>query len=242
MNEPIRPQPVRVSRRTVLRGAGVTMADILASAELAFLHPVARLIGGPQVRNMGTVGGNLMQRTRCVYFADAAGSRCNKRVPDSGCDALGGFTREDIEEIRPRYLSDLLRRVSGLSVEATRSGSARATSRRNRPNCDIQYHLNGVLAPFFDIDQILQYLRANAAMAQTILRTSIRSAAERTRNCGCVNAVQFAILTDRDAVALNARRIRRRDRRVVVAKAVPPPFQSAELEARTAPIGVSRRE
>ncbi|WP_336971077.1 xanthine dehydrogenase family protein subunit M [Sphingobium aromaticiconvertens] len=46
-----------------------------------------------QVRNMATVGGNLMQRTRCMYFNDVAGSRCNKRVPGSGCDAIGGFNR-----------------------------------------------------------------------------------------------------------------------------------------------------
>jgi xanthine dehydrogenase YagS FAD-binding subunit len=46
-----------------------------------------------QIRNMATVGGNLMQRTRCAYFADAAGSRCNKRTPGSGCDAIGGFNR-----------------------------------------------------------------------------------------------------------------------------------------------------
>ncbi|MBR0641947.1 FAD binding domain-containing protein [Plastoroseomonas hellenica] len=46
-----------------------------------------------QIRNMATVGGNLMQRTRCIYFADTAGSRCNKREPGSGCDAVGGFNR-----------------------------------------------------------------------------------------------------------------------------------------------------
>lgn len=46
-----------------------------------------------QIRNMATVGGNLMQRTRCLYFQDAAGSRCNKRSPGSGCDAAGGFNR-----------------------------------------------------------------------------------------------------------------------------------------------------
>jgi xanthine dehydrogenase YagS FAD-binding subunit len=46
-----------------------------------------------QVRNMATMGGNLMQRTRCMYFNDVAGSRCNKRVLDSGCDAIGGFNR-----------------------------------------------------------------------------------------------------------------------------------------------------
>jgi xanthine dehydrogenase YagS FAD-binding subunit len=45
-----------------------------------------------QLRNMATVGGNLLQRTRCPYFYDAAAA-CNKRQPDSGCDALDGFHR-----------------------------------------------------------------------------------------------------------------------------------------------------
>jgi xanthine dehydrogenase YagS FAD-binding subunit len=48
----------------------------------------------PQIRNMATVAGNLLQRTRCVYFYDHAGSRCNKRVPGQGCDAIEGFNRE----------------------------------------------------------------------------------------------------------------------------------------------------
>jgi len=46
-----------------------------------------------QIRNMATVGGNLLQRTRCTYFYDTDGSRCNKRAPGSGCDAIEGFTR-----------------------------------------------------------------------------------------------------------------------------------------------------
>jgi xanthine dehydrogenase YagS FAD-binding subunit len=45
-----------------------------------------------QIRNMATVGGNLMQRTRCAYFYDLTAG-CNKREPHSGCDALGGFNR-----------------------------------------------------------------------------------------------------------------------------------------------------
>jgi xanthine dehydrogenase YagS FAD-binding subunit len=47
----------------------------------------------PQIRNMATIGGNLLQRTRCAYFYDDAGSRCNKRQPGDGCDAIGGFNR-----------------------------------------------------------------------------------------------------------------------------------------------------
>jgi xanthine dehydrogenase YagS FAD-binding subunit len=47
-----------------------------------------------QLRNMATIGGNLMQRTRCPYFRDpAAFPACNKRTPGSGCAAIGGVTR-----------------------------------------------------------------------------------------------------------------------------------------------------
>ena len=46
-----------------------------------------------QIRNMATVGGNLLQRTRCTYFYDDDGSRCNKRSPGQGCDAVEGFNR-----------------------------------------------------------------------------------------------------------------------------------------------------
>jgi xanthine dehydrogenase YagS FAD-binding subunit len=46
-----------------------------------------------QIRNMATAGGNLLQRTRCTYFYDTDGSRCNKRSPGEGCDAIEGFHR-----------------------------------------------------------------------------------------------------------------------------------------------------
>jgi xanthine dehydrogenase YagS FAD-binding subunit len=46
-----------------------------------------------QIRNMATVGGNLLQRTRCTYFYDTDGSCCNKRSPGEGCDAIEGFNR-----------------------------------------------------------------------------------------------------------------------------------------------------
>ena len=47
----------------------------------------------PQLRNMATVGGNILQRTRCSYFYDTAFDSCNKRKPGSGCEALRGFNR-----------------------------------------------------------------------------------------------------------------------------------------------------
>ncbi len=47
----------------------------------------------PQLRNMATMAGNLLQRTRCYYFYDPSYSECNKRVPGSGCAALQGYNR-----------------------------------------------------------------------------------------------------------------------------------------------------
>jgi xanthine dehydrogenase YagS FAD-binding subunit len=47
----------------------------------------------PQLRNVATNGGNLLQRTRCPYFMDVGFSHCNKRLPGSGCEALEGFNR-----------------------------------------------------------------------------------------------------------------------------------------------------
>lgn len=47
----------------------------------------------PQLRNMATIGGNLMQRTRCPYFTDVGFDMCNKRMPGSGCGAREGYSR-----------------------------------------------------------------------------------------------------------------------------------------------------
>jgi xanthine dehydrogenase YagS FAD-binding subunit len=85
-------------------GDGGLMIGAAARNSAVAAHPLVRtrypmlsraILAGAsaQIRNMATTGGNLLQRTRCMYFADAAASRCNKRVPGSGCDAIGGFTR-----------------------------------------------------------------------------------------------------------------------------------------------------
>jgi xanthine dehydrogenase YagS FAD-binding subunit len=81
----------------LLIGAGVTNTVLAEHIAIRNRYPVlARAIlagASAQIRNMATVGGNLMQRTRCTYFYDTDGSRCNKRAPGSGCDAIDGFNR-----------------------------------------------------------------------------------------------------------------------------------------------------
>ena len=80
----------------------ITVGAAVTNSQLAW-HPVVRerfpvlaeaILSGAttQIRNMATVAGNLLQRTRCSYFRDVHAS-CNRRQPGSGCDALDGFNR-----------------------------------------------------------------------------------------------------------------------------------------------------
>ncbi len=86
----------RLSDGSLRIGALVRNADLAHDADFARVYPAVAeaLLSGAsgQLRNAATVGGNLLQRTRCSYFYDVA-SACNKRAPGSGCDALHGENR-----------------------------------------------------------------------------------------------------------------------------------------------------
>ena len=81
---------------SVLIGAGCRNTAVAAHPAIRARFPVlarALLAGASaQIRNMATIGGNVLQRTRCYYFYDDA-ARCNKRAPGAGCDAIDGFNR-----------------------------------------------------------------------------------------------------------------------------------------------------
>ncbi len=88
--------------RVETKDGGLVVGALARNSDVA-IHPLVRegypllsqaLLAGasPQLRNMATVGGNLLQRTRCPYFRDVA-TACNKRVPGSGCSAIGGDDR-----------------------------------------------------------------------------------------------------------------------------------------------------
>ena len=78
-------------------GAGVRNSDLAADKLIRSCYPVlsqALLAGASgQLRNLATTAGNLLQRTRCVYFQDVS-TPCNKRQPGTGCSAIGGYTRD----------------------------------------------------------------------------------------------------------------------------------------------------
>ena len=87
---------VVASHDSVRVGALTTMEELAADPVVTRRLPVVResllLAASPQLRNMATIGGNLLQRTRCRYYRDLS-CACNKRVPGAGCDAIGGHHR-----------------------------------------------------------------------------------------------------------------------------------------------------
>src|SRR5213594_2875779 len=78
-------------------GALARMSDVAADAEVRLRFPVIAeallFAASGQLRNMASIGGNIMQRTRCAYFRDEDDLPCNKRRPGSGCSALHGLNR-----------------------------------------------------------------------------------------------------------------------------------------------------
>lgn len=82
---------------TIKLGALVSMAEAADHPQLKQRVPVLvqslLLAASPQIRNMASLGGNMLQRTRCPYFRDTSWSACNKREPGSGCAAKEGYNR-----------------------------------------------------------------------------------------------------------------------------------------------------
>ena len=93
---PLQLSKIEVQNNRVRIGAMARNSDVAYDTTIRERYPVlseALLSGAsPQLRNMASVGGNLMQRTRCYYFRDTA-FPCNKRVPGSGCPAINGYNR-----------------------------------------------------------------------------------------------------------------------------------------------------
>ena len=89
---------ISVGTQQINIGASAKMSHVAAHPQVHTQAPVLSealwRAASPQLRNMATIGGNLMQRTRCTYFRDpSAYPECNKRNPGSGCAALNGINR-----------------------------------------------------------------------------------------------------------------------------------------------------
>lgn len=113
-------------------GALARMSDVAADAGVRSAFPMVAIAldesASPQLRNMASIGGNIVQRTRCPYFRDLA-TPCNKRTPGSGCSAIGGTNREEAvlgtsEHCIATHASDLAVALAALDTTVHVAGAS----------------------------------------------------------------------------------------------------------------------
>src|SRR6478735_555032 len=89
---------IRASVRGLRLGSLVRMSEAADHSDVLRDYPVVaqslQQAASAQIRNMASLGGNVLQRTRCQYFRDPSWPACNKREPGSGCSALEGVNRK----------------------------------------------------------------------------------------------------------------------------------------------------
>jgi xanthine dehydrogenase YagS FAD-binding subunit len=90
-------QQITLSKGGLKLGAFAKMSAVAKHPDVLTRYPVIaqslQLAASAQLRNMATLGGNVLQRTRCPYYRDPSWAACNKRVPGSGCTAITAFNR-----------------------------------------------------------------------------------------------------------------------------------------------------
>jgi xanthine dehydrogenase YagS FAD-binding subunit len=123
---------IDVTADSIRVGALARLTDVAQNENVRARLPVVAIAleqsASPQLRNMATIGGNLLQRTRCPYFRDVA-TPCNKRTPSSGCGALEGENRREAvlgtsEHCIATHPSDLAVALAALDATVHVSGAA----------------------------------------------------------------------------------------------------------------------
>ncbi|ONI91130.1 FAD-binding molybdopterin dehydrogenase [Saccharothrix sp. ALI-22-I] len=190
----------------------------------------------PQVRNMATIGGNLLQRTRCGYFRDAA-SPCNKRTPGSGCPALEGWNRGHAvlggsEHCIAVHPSDLAVALLALDAVVHLLGP---DGPRHVPMDG--FHLRPGQAPH--VDTVLRPAELITAVEVPRRTTAVRSRYLKLRDRA---TFEFAVVSV--AAVLELRGDRVRDVRLAFGGIATTPWRSPEAEAvlRGAPLTVDAIE
>jgi xanthine dehydrogenase YagS FAD-binding subunit len=124
-------------------GALARMSDVAANPDIQRSYPVIadslKLAASPQLRNMASLGGNVLQRTRCTYFRDVSYHNCNKRNPGSGCAAMDGFNRTHAilgasEQCIATYPGDFAQALIALDATVEITGKVGV---RNMPFADL---------------------------------------------------------------------------------------------------------
>jgi xanthine dehydrogenase YagS FAD-binding subunit len=213
----------------------ISIGALARNSDTAF-HPLVRsrlpglseaLLSGasPQLRNMATAGGNIMQRTRCSYFRDVGVPACNKRLPGSGCAALDGYNRmHAILGGSPHCIavhpSDMCVALVALdAVIHTRGGSR--DERRTLPIAD--FHVLPVDRP--DLETVLE-----PGELITHVTIPLTPLAARSRYVKVRDRASYAFALASAAVALELDGDRIRAARVALGGVATKPWRSPEGE------------
>jgi len=122
---------IEFGARGLRLGALVRMSDAADHADMVKQFPMIaqalQLAASAQLRNMASLGGNVLQRTRCSYFRDTSYSNCNKRIPGSGCAAMEGINRMHAvlgtsEQCIASYPGDFAQALIALDAQVELSG------------------------------------------------------------------------------------------------------------------------
>ncbi|WP_119165588.1 FAD binding domain-containing protein [Algihabitans albus] len=212
----------------LLIGAAASNTAVAENAAVRARYPaLARAIlsgASAQIRNMATVGGNILQRTRCTYFLDVEGAGCNKRQPGQGCDALEGLNRgHGILGVSPACIaihpSDMCVALAAFDTVVHLAG---ANGRRRVPLVDLHRlpgdtpHLETVLEPG-------ELITAVELPSQSITaRSTYRKVRDRA-------SYAFALVSV--AAALEVADGRIADVRIALGGVAPKPWRPREAEA-----------
>ncbi len=216
-------------------GAAATMAEVAAHPAVVERFTVISEAllesASPQVRNQATMGGNLLQRTRCPYFRDVGYAACNRRAPGSGCSAIGGENRWHAvlgtsENCIAAHASDVAVALVALDAAVEVRGAAR---QRSVPLTDF-YHLPDA-APH--IETVLEPGEVIAAITVPANPAARRSHYLKVRDRA---SFEFALVSA--AVALDMDGARIRAARVALGGVGTKPWRVPRVEAALAGAGL----
>lgn len=216
-----------------LAGGGVRIGSLARNSDVANDPHVRRhypllaqaLLAGasPQLRNVATVGGNLLQRTRCLYFVDTVFDRCNKRAPGSGCAARTGYNRMHAilgasEACVATNPSDMSVALAALDAVVHVQGPA-----RSRAIPIAEFHCLPGSTPERDTE---------LAPGELITGVELPSSAfaEHSRYLKVSDRASFAFALVSVAVGLSIECNTVRDSRIVLGGVAPKPWRAAEAE------------
>ncbi|HEY7232362.1 MAG TPA: xanthine dehydrogenase family protein subunit M [Pseudolabrys sp.] len=210
-------------------GALVRMSDAADHADIRENYPVIaqslELAASAQIRNMASLGGNVLQRTRCTYFRDTSYKACNKREPGSGCAALEGINRSHAvlgtsERCVASYPGDFAQALIALDAEVELAGPG--GSRRihfeelHRPPGEMP-HIETILEPG---ELILAFIVPSASWIKRSLYLKVRDR----------QSYEFALASAAVALDIDAGSVR--EARIALGGVAALPWRAHEAEQK----------